>query len=213
MADAPDILWHGPVTGAKALCVFVHGRGQTPEDMVSGVLSRLSVRGVAFALPRAPGKSWYKAEAVDPLTAETEGELAASLGILRATVRAALARVAGPMMIAGFSQGACLSVEYALRHGGWGGALAAFTGARVGSAGSAPVRPLAMLKGMEVYLSGGDADPWITTQAFSEAAGDLAASGAHLRAEVFPGRAHEVSDAEITMLDGMLTGMNRARAA
>jgi phospholipase/carboxylesterase len=204
MADAPDILWHGPVTGAKALCVFVHGRGQVPEDMVSGVLARLSVQGVAFALPRAPGKSWYKAKAVDPLTAETECDLAASLGLLSATVRAAQAKVAGPMMIAGFSQGACVSVEYALRHGGWGGALVALTGARVGAAGSAPARPRAMLKGMEVYLSGGDADPWISTQAFAEAAGDLAASGAHLRAEVFPGRGHEVSDAEVAVMDGML---------
>ena len=40
MEGAPDILWYGSPEGAKALCVFVHGRGQTPEDMVSGMLAR-----------------------------------------------------------------------------------------------------------------------------------------------------------------------------
>jgi predicted esterase len=214
MTDAPDILWHGTRTGAAAICVVVHGRGQTPEDMVSGVIARLTAKGVAFALPRAPGKSWYKAKAVDPLTDATEAELAASLALVRATVRAAGAAVPGrPLLLAGFSQGACLSLEYAFRHGPWDGALAALTGARVGSASSAPDRPRSGLSGMEVYLTGGDADPWIPTAAWAEAAADLAASGAHLVAEIFPGRPHEVSDAEAAALDRMLSRMTAATGA
>lgn len=58
-----DVPHHGadPV-GAKALCVFVHGRGQTPEEMVDHVIRYLP-QDVADTLPRAAGKSWYAARA------------------------------------------------------------------------------------------------------------------------------------------------------
>ncbi|MFN0115078.1 MAG: alpha/beta hydrolase [Paracoccaceae bacterium] len=196
------------------MCVLVHGRGQVPEDMVEGVIARLSLPWVAFALPRAAGKSWYKARAADPLSEATEGELERSLEVLDAAVRAARAAVPGRgMLLAGFSQGACLAVEYALRRGPWDGALAALTGARVGSAASVSGRPRAALGGMEVYLSGGDADPWIPPQAWAEAAADFAAAGAHLLAEVFPGRPHEVSGAEIAVVGRMLAGLAAAGGA
>jgi phospholipase/carboxylesterase len=211
MPDAPDLLRQGADPArAKAVCVFLHGRGQTPEEMADQVLSRLTAQDVSFLLPRAPGKSWYKAKAVDPLTDATRDELAASLDQLRPVVTQA--RASGrPVLLAGFSQGACLSLEYAMRAGPWNGALAALTGARVGQAGDA--RPRAALAAMPVYLTGGDADPWIPVSAWAEAAAELASSGAVLRAEVFPGRAHVVSDAEIAVLDAMLARLTDHRAA
>jgi phospholipase/carboxylesterase len=205
MPDAPDLLRHGAdAAQANAVCVFVHGRGQTPEEMVDQVLSRLTVRDVAFLLPRAEGKSWYKAKAVDTLSGATRAELSASLDQLDAVMKQA--RGTGrPVLLAGFSQGACLSLEHAMRAGPWSGALAALTGARVGQAGDA--RPSSAMGGMAVYLTGGDADPWIPVSAWAEAAAEFAAAGAMLRAEVFPGRAHEVSDAEVVVLDAMLGRM------
>ena len=61
----------GADTGARAVCVLVHGRGQSPEEMQSHVLARLNAPAVAFVLPRAPGGAWYAAKAVEPLTADT----------------------------------------------------------------------------------------------------------------------------------------------
>jgi phospholipase/carboxylesterase len=64
---------------AKAICVFVHGRGQSPEEMQSHVLARLSAPGVAYVLPRAPRGVWWDARAIDPLTPVTRAQLAVAL--------------------------------------------------------------------------------------------------------------------------------------
>lgn len=189
--------------GAKAVCVFVHGRGQSPEEMQSHVLARLNAPDVGFVLPRAEAGSWYAARAVDPLTPEARAELAGSLDRLDADIRQARADYPGlPLLLAGFSQGACLSLEYCFAGRPTPDALAAFTGCRVGAAGDD--RPGKLPPGLPVYLSGGDVDPWIPVEAFSEAALEIGRASARLRCDLFPSRGHEVSDAEITMLQSVL---------
>ena len=125
---------------------------------------------------------------------------------VRYTQHAELAR---PLLLAGFSQGACLSIEYVCAGLPAPDALAAFTGCRVGVPGDA--RSDAAPAGMPVYLSGSDADPWIPVSAFADAAQSLGIKGARLRADLFPGRNHEVSDAEIAMLDDILGDLSAGR--
>lgn len=205
-----DVLHHGAEPAvAKALCVFVHGRGQTPEEMVDQVIRHLP-QNVAYALPRAGGKSWYAARAVDPLTDATRAELSASLAHLHRGIIALRAASPSRLLLAGFSQGACLSLEHACTGQASPDALAALTGCRVGNA--TDTRPTALPNGLPVYLTGGDADPWIPVAAFAEAAADLGRQGAALRADLFPGRAHEVSRPEIAMLSAILSDLAKGRA-
>jgi phospholipase/carboxylesterase len=186
---------------AKAICVFVHGRGQSPEIMQDHVVSRLNVPGVAFILPRAEGESWYAARATAALTEPTRSELATAL----AQVHAAMSGHNVPILLAGFSQGACVAIEYAMKLGPWHGALASFTGCRVGV--ESADRPIKNLDAMPAYLSGSDADPWIPVVAFAQATGDLTKARARLRVDSFPGREHEVSDTEIGVLSSMLQAL------
>jgi phospholipase/carboxylesterase len=65
---------------------------------------------------------------------------------------------------------------------------------------------------LPVYLSGGDSDPWIPVSAFADAAQTLGGKGANLRADLFPRRGHEVSDAEIAMLGGILADLTAGRS-
>lgn len=204
--ESPLLLGASPEE-AKVFCIVLHGRTQTPEDMEEQVVGRLHAPDTAFLLPRAPGRSWYAARAVDPLTAQTKTELEAAVARVHA-LRADWERRAGremPLLIAGFSQGACLSLEYAMRHGPWRGALACLTGCRVGPA--TPEQPFADLDRMPVYLTGSDKDPWIPVDAFSAAAATLAQARARLRCEVFPDRAHEVCREEVLVLDQMIESL------
>ena len=188
------------LNSAAAACVLVHGRGRSPELMQEHVLSQIQPRGVHFILPRAPSGSWYDALAVEPLTAATRSQLSSSLHLLRQVVKKLPPHL--PLIIAGFSQGACLSLEYAMAYGPWRGGLVSFTGCRVGIANDD--RAKSDLAGLPVYLSGSDADPWIPVSAFAEAAAELATSRARLRCDVIPGRAHEVSPIEAAMLEAAL---------
>lgn len=212
MTSEPGPLRLGPTgPAAKALCVFVHGRGQTPEDMEAHVVARLGVDDIAFVLPRAPKGAWYQARAVDPLTPVARAELATALDHLAAAVAAARAAYPGlPLLLAGFSQGACLAIEYVSAGLPAPDALAALTGCRVGVA--ADGRPEAAPRGLPVYLSGADADPWIPAAAAGDAIGSLGGQGTVVRADLFPGRPHEVSDAEIAMLRGMLGDLAAGRS-
>ena len=196
---------------ARAVCVLVHGRGQSPEEMQAHVLARLDAPGMAFVLPRAPASSWYAAKAVDPLTAETRGALAAALDVIAADIAAArLAHPSRPLLLAGFSQGACLSLEYAFSGRPAPDALVALTGCRVGARDDDRARDLP--PDLPVYLTGSDADPWIPVTAFAEAATELGLGKARLRADLFPGRPHEVADAEVAMLQAMLDDMAAGHA-
>lgn len=207
MPGVADILFRGADPAkAKVLCIFVHGRNQSPEEMEAAVFRRLSARDVAFALPRAGDKTWYNARAVDSLTETTRAELAASLEGLAATVLDLRGKAPDlPLVLGGFSQGACLSLEHAFSGKAAPDAVVAFTGCRVGIASDD--RPHALPSGLPVYLSAGSADPWIPVAAFAEAATALGQAEARLRCDVFPGRPHEVSDAEIAMLDSVLSDL------
>jgi phospholipase/carboxylesterase len=211
MAGVADILTLGvPPERAKVLCVFVHGRGQSPEEMEATVTSRLSASEVAFALPRAAGKSWYSARAIDPLTETTRAELSASLGGLASAIAGLRRDAPGkPLVLGGFSQGACLSLEHAFAGRSPPDAVVALTGARVGQ--GADDRPTALPVGLPVYLSAGSDDPWIPVQSVADTAAELGKQGAALRCDVFPGRAHEVSDAEVAMLDSVLADLAAGR--
>ena len=195
----------------RALCVLVHGRGQSPEEMIRLILQRLEAPDVAFALPRAAKGAWYDARAVDPLTGPTREQLDEALQQLAGEI----ARLRGeypdvPLLLAGFSQGACLSIEHVCRGQDLPDALLALTGCRVGTPDCD--RPEAAPAGLPIYLSGSDGDPWIPLQAMLEAAGSLGGQGTNLRADVFPGRGHEASDAEIAMMGGMLADLAAGRS-
>jgi phospholipase/carboxylesterase len=182
---------------SEVTCIVVHGRGQTPADMQRMIVSHFDVPGVRFVLPKSDGAGWYAARAIDPLTEVTRAELATGLDMLAG--RVALAK--GPVVLAGFSQGACLCAEYLLRHGPVAGACL-FTGCRVGTAEDD--LPLAPLGAMPIYATGGDADPWIPATAFHRLLADLTTAGARVRSDLFPGRPHAVTRTELKALARML---------
>jgi phospholipase/carboxylesterase len=191
-------------TGGRLTCVLVHGRGQTPADM-TGIVPDLP--GVRFVLPKSDGPGWYAARAVDPLTEVTRGELAESLAQLTALIAAQQ----GPVVLAGFSQGACLAAEYLLSGAALPVAACLFTGCRVGLPGD--VLAQAKLSGLPVYLTGGDADPWIPLDAFHRLHIDLTGAGARVRTDLFPGRPHEVSGVERSQFRAMLVAIMEGRDA
>ena len=193
---------------ASVLCVVVHGRTQSPEIMKDWIVDRLGVQRVAFALPRAAGNTWYHAKAVDPLNETTRAQLKESLAYLGSTIDHLRkeARTKKPLMLIGFSQGACLSMEYAFNGGPWHGALACLTGCRVGTHNDN--LPLADLASMPVYVTGSDNDPWIPVSAFAEASHAFGRARARLKTELFPGRDHSISDAEISELTLILSRLH-----
>ncbi len=115
----------------KAL-IMLHGRGADPESILT--LSRLlSVEGYALLAPRATNHTWYPLSFLAPMT-DNEPWLSSAIDVVRQTVDTVLQSgiKAENTYLLGFSQGACLALEFTARHARRYGGIVAFTGGLIG---------------------------------------------------------------------------------
>ena len=103
----------------------------------------------------------------------------------------------GRLVMMGFSQGACLTLEYALRHPGRCRTLIVLTGALFGPPGTQWRGTPGMLSGTRVLLTSSDVDDWIPEARVHETARVLEGFGAAVDVRIYPGRPHEVGEAEL----------------
>jgi len=188
-AGAP--LWRAPVA-----VVLVHGRGATAESMLP-LADVLALPDLAYLAPEAPGNTWYPLTFLAPL-ARNEPYLSNSLArigrIVEDLMRSGLTQER--IALLGFSQGACLSLEFAARHGGRFGAVVAFAGGLIGP----DMRgrdDRHSLDGTPVFIGCAEADAHIPAERVVESAAHLEALGAVVAYRLYPGSAHAVNDDEI----------------
>jgi len=217
---APGVEVHGAPPGRGTLAVvLLHGRDQDPAWMHAHVVARLAPRlpdvPVTWVVPAAPGGSWYAGRVHDPpLETLAERERAADVVDGLADALAAHGHDAGSVVLAGFSQGACLVADHLLhRPRRWAGAVI-WTGAAFGPPGTARSLPPAPapgpLAGLPVLATNGDADAWVPLAATEELVVALRGRGAEVELRVQPGRDHEVADDEVDAAAALLRRLARA---
>jgi phospholipase/carboxylesterase len=191
--------------------VLLHGRGKTPEEKIDLAARFGSIEGIRWVVPEAetPG-SWYPGRFWDPRELNQpyldEATERCHEAVLEAGENGRLG--SERLVIVGFSQGACLALEYALRHPGRVGSLIVLTGALLGVPGSdwkatAP-RSLA---GLRLLLTGSDVDEWVPEENTHEAANLFRELGADVQLRIYPGRPHVVSEEEIDEARSLLLSL------
>jgi phospholipase/carboxylesterase len=186
---------------ARAVCVLLHGRGRDTADVLS-LAERIGDPDVAFLAPAARDNTWYPQSFLAPLEAN-EPYLSSAL----ATVGALLGTLGDleRVVLGGFSQGACLAAEYALRHPGRYGGLLLYTGGAIGPPGTEwPDR--GSFAGTPAYLGTADPDDWVPAERVRETAARLEALRARVTVQVFAGMDHLVNDEEIAAGRALLSG-------
>src|SRR6266480_6742430 len=100
-----------PIASARAAMILLHGRGATAEDIMT-IASEVQQPGWAYLAPQAAGNTWYP----NPFTAPLESNepyLSAALDMVSKLVERVQTTVpAQRIVILGFSQGACLGLEW-----------------------------------------------------------------------------------------------------
>jgi predicted esterase len=208
----PRVRAVGSARGAALFAgVLLHGRGKTPEEKIDLAARFGNIEGIRWVVPEAeiPG-SWYPGRFCDPREANepylSEAVERCHEAVLEASENSRLG--AKRLVIVGFSQGACLALEYALRHPDRVGSLIVFTGALMGVPGSdwkasAP-RSLA---GLRLLLTGSDVDDWVPEANTHEAANLFRELGANVRLRIYKGRPHIVSEEEIDEARSLLSSL------
>jgi phospholipase/carboxylesterase len=190
---------------AAAVVVAVHGRGQSAAYMVDNLVSRLDdarLDEMCFILPEADGNTWYPMSFLAPF-ADNQPSLDSALSVLSALATELDCVDPTRVIWLGYSQGACLLAEHLARHPRrWGGAVV-LTGGMIGPA-EHELTIDGGFDGMPAYFSNGDADDWVPLWRTQATADQFTAAGADVVVDVFPGRPHEIGDAEIVRVQAML---------
>jgi len=197
--EGQDVLRGGaPLKGARAAIVLLHGRGASAEDIypLGGEVSD-GVPGVALLAPQAAGNAWYPQRFLAPLE-QNEPYLTSALGVVAGLV-GDLAKAGIPperVVLAGFSQGACLILEFAARNARRYGGVAALSGALIGPPGGMR-NDSGDLAGTPAYLGCSDRDFHIPLASVEESAEILRGLGARVTKSIFPGMGHTVNAEEL----------------
>jgi predicted esterase len=181
---------------AKAAVIALHGRGGSAADIL-GLVEATHRAELAWLAPQAAGGSWYPQRFTAPLAAN-EPWLSAALNQLDSAVRSieAAGITRDRIALVGFSQGACLAVEYAARNARRYGALGVLSGGLIGPAGSTFQYP-GDLAGTPVLLGCNNADPHIPLQRIHETADAFEGLGARVDKRIYPGMGHTINDDEL----------------
>jgi predicted esterase len=194
-----------PLGKARAAMILVHGRGATAEDIMT-VAAELTHPGFAYLAPQAAGNAWYP----NPFTAPIESNepyLSSALEVLENL----LARVeetipAQRVILLGFSQGACLTLEFAARHARHYGGVVALSGGLIGPDGTPRDYP-GDFEGTPAFLGCSDVDPHIRKDRVIEAAEVLERTGAKVTMRLYPGMGHTVNKDEIDSVREIVEGV------
>ena len=221
--DAGEVAGHRVVRAGPALShasravMLVHGRGGAPEDMLR-LAERLALPDVAWLAPAAPDRSWWPSSFLAPLGHNEPGLSTGldALGAVHAEIRAAGVAPERTLVL-GFSQGACLALEYGARSGEVRGGIVALSGGLVGTADlDEPPREAlyghagkafeyaCRLDDVPVFIGCHETDPHIPLERVRESERVVTALGARVSVEIYPGAGHGIVEEELRRVRGLL---------
>lgn len=186
-----------PVAKADAAMILIHGRGATAESIL-GLADELGRPDFVHLAPQAAGHSWYPYRFIAPLAANEPG-LSSGLAVIDGLFHRLDEQGIPPerTLLLGFSQGACLSLEYVARNPRRYGGVAALTGGLLGPLDE-PLEQEGSLQGTPIFLGSSDPDPHIPTDRVRESAEVLEGMGAEIDLRLYPGMGHAVNREELS---------------
>ena len=202
-ANQPCLYAGVPIPQARLVAILLHGRGASAQDILPRS-KEFSVRDVAYLAPQAAGNTWYPYSFLMPLD-QNEPSLSSALRLIESLL-ASLGTQNVPsekIALMGFSQGACLALEFAARHPRRYAAIAAFSGGLIGPAGTARAYS-GSFAGTPVFLGCSDVDPHIPLERVHESADVYTRMGAVVTKRIYPQMAHTIIADEIEAVDELL---------
>ena len=199
------------LAAADRALIMVHGRGGSAEDILS-LADHLPVQDYALLAPEATGHSWYPYSFLAP-PAQNQPWLGSAVDMLAAVVDDIVAAgiAKDKIYFLGFSQGACLTLEFTARNAARYGGVAAFTGGLIGDK-IYTENYKGDFGGMPVFIGTGDHDPHVPLQRVEATTALLRGMHADVTERVYPGRPHTILAEEIAEAARVVFGGDQAPA-
>ena len=198
------VLRKGPAPAqARLAVILVHGRGDSAAGIM-GFAAELEAADVTWIAPQAAENTWYPYPFMSPVE-QNEPGLSSGLGVIGGLVDTLGAEGIAPdrIVLMGFSQGACLSQEFAARNARRYHAVIGLSGGLIGPPG-APRDYAGSFAGTPVFLGCSDIDPHIPVERVHESAEVFRRMGAKVDERIYPRGGHTVNYDEIEAIRALL---------
>ena len=192
---------------APAVVIMVHGRNAAPANILE-LARRFDRPALTYLAPAAAGGTWYPYSFMADIATNEPG-ISSGIAVLDALVtrveRAGIPK--SRIVLAGFSQGACLTSEFAIRHPARYGGVLVFTGGAIGPAGTTWTGT-GNFDGTPVFIGCSDRDAHVPESRARETAEVFTRLGADVTLRIYPGMGHVVNDDEIAFAQGLLDAVS-----
>jgi predicted esterase len=184
-----------PLATAHAAMLLVHGRGASAADIMT-VGQELMHPNFAYLAPQAAGNAWYPNAFTAPIE-RNEPYFSSAIAVLEELLAKITAHIPHERVILlGFSQGACLTLEFCARHARRYGGVVGFSGGLIGPDATPRDYP-GTFDGTPVFIGCSDVDPHIAKARVLEAGQVMKRMGAVVTVTLYPNMAHTVNADEI----------------
>jgi phospholipase/carboxylesterase len=200
-----------PLETAGKVLILLHGRGSSARDILS-LSQHLHVKDFALIAPQATNNTWYPFSFLaQPV--KNEPWLSSALGMLTGLVRELHKKGFSNRQIyfAGFSQGACLTLEFVARNATLYGGVAAFTGGLIGDriytdnyTGS--------FAGTPVFIGTSDPDMHVPVERVQATTQLLQSMHAQVTEKIYPGMGHTITLDELQLANQLVFSKNTTSA-
>ena len=202
----PVLAAGAPLDQASATIVLVHGRGATAESILT-LTAEFDQPDFAYLAPQAAGNTWYPYSFLAPMELNEPGITSGMMAIGDVLARITAAGV--PLertILLGFSQGACLALEFVARNARRYGGAVGFSGGLIGPEGTPRAYP-GSLDGTPVFLGCSDIDPHIPKERVEHTAQVLERLGGQVTTRLYPGMGHTINQDEIDFVRAMMASL------
>ncbi|MEO7314811.1 MAG: dienelactone hydrolase family protein [Ginsengibacter sp.] len=181
---------------AEKVLIMIHGRGADASDIL-GLAEHLNVSQYALLAPQATNQTWYPYSFMAK-PEQNEPWLSSALGIMKEMVDQAISKgiKTENIYFMGFSQGACLTLEFVTRHAQKYGGVAAFTGGLIGDKINME-NYSGDFKGTSIFIGTGNPDPHVPVNRVRESERILKEMNADVHVQIYDGRPHMITQEEI----------------
>ena len=192
-----------PLDQAKAALLMVHGRGARAEDILS-LADELAQPGFAYLAPQAADNTWYPNRFTAPISSN-EPWLSSALAFVGDVFNQIIQKGIRPeqIMLLGFSQGACLALEYAARNARQYGGVVGLSGALIGP-DDTPRDYKGSLEGTPVFLGCSDVDFHVPKERVQQTAEVFRRLGGEVTERLYPNMDHTINQDEIDFVRGLM---------
>ena len=196
-----------PLGQGPAVVIMVHGRGAAPANILD-LAAAFERPNLTYLAPAAAGRTWYPNSFMADIPSNEPG-ISSGIEVLKSLVtRAESAGVPrSRIVLAGFSQGACLTSEFAVRNPSRYGGVLVFTGGVIGPPGTV-WNDVGDFSATPVFIGCSDRDAHIPESRARETADVFTRLGANVTLRIYPGMGHIVNDDEIAFAQGMLDAVS-----